>query len=237
MRPLMNESIKRAYERGFKTGVVTNAYGAVSEEDAELWLRPLADSGLSFLSISNDAFHYGEDSVNPATIANSVAKKIGIETSSICIEPPEVQQPSADSEDKGNPVVGGGARFRGRAVEKLAYDLPTRPWKELCECPYEDLISPSRVHVDSYGNVHMCQGLSMGNMWKTPLSELVKNYRSESHPICGPLMADGPAELAKALGVKPEEGYIDACHFCFLVRKACIDGYPEYLTPKQVYGM
>ncbi len=34
--PLLNESIKRANVRGFKVGVVTNAYGANSEEDAEL---------------------------------------------------------------------------------------------------------------------------------------------------------------------------------------------------------
>lgn len=235
--PLLKESIKRAKERGFKTGVVTNAYGAVSEDDALLWLQPLAESGLSYLSISNDTFHYGEESENPATVANSVAKTIGIETSSICIKPPEVQQPSVDSEDKGKPVVGGGARFRGRAVEKLAHDLPLRPWEELNECPYEDLISPSRVHVDTYGNVQMCQGISMGNMWKTPLSEMIKNYRSESHPICAPLMADGPAELAKSLGVEPDAGYIDECHFCFLVRKMSIERFPEYLTPKQVYGL
>ena len=48
--PLLNESIKRASLKGFKVGVVTNAYGAISEQDAELWLRPLAESGVSFLS-------------------------------------------------------------------------------------------------------------------------------------------------------------------------------------------
>jgi len=235
--PLLNESIKRASLKGFKVGVVTNAYGAISEQDAELWLKPLAESGLSFINISNDSFHYGEDAVNPATIASSVAGDLGIETSTICIEPPKTLQPSSSAEEKGHPVVGGGAMFRGRAVEKLTKNLPFRPWEELCECPYEDLISPSRVHIDSYGNVQICQGISMGNMWRTPLSELVFKYRSNDHPICAPLLRGGPAELAKELGVVPETGYIDECHFCYLARKAIIDKFPDYLSPKQVYGL
>ncbi|MCP4607126.1 MAG: radical SAM protein, partial [Planctomycetes bacterium] len=71
--PLLVESIKLASARGFRVGIVTNAYGANSEEDAELWLRPLAESGVSFLNISNDAFHYGEEPETPATIALSTA--------------------------------------------------------------------------------------------------------------------------------------------------------------------
>jgi len=235
--PLLNESIKRASAKGFKVGVVTNAYGANSEEDAELWLRPLAESGVSFLNISNDTFHYGEEPENPATIASSVAMRLDIETSPICIEPPKVLQPSSNVEGKGHPVVGGGAMFRGRAVEKLSENLPLRPWNELRECPYEDLESPSRLHVDPYGNVQICQGISIGNMWMTPLSELVFNYRSDSHPICGPLIRGGPAELVRELGVMPETGYIDECHFCYLARRAIIDKFPDYLTPKQVYGL
>ncbi len=234
--PLLNESIKRAGAKGFKVGVVTNAYGAISDEDAELWLRPLAESGVSFINVSNDTFHYGEESENPATIASSVSKRLDIATSPICIEPPKDLQESSNEEDKGNPVIGGGPKFRGRAVEKLSENLPFRPWNELCKCPYEDLESPSRVHIDPYGNVHICQGISIGNMWMTPLSELVSNYRSDSHPICGPLIRGGPAELAKELGVKPESGYIDECHFCYLVRRAMIDKFPDFLTPKQVYG-
>lgn len=235
--PLLNESIRRASEKGFKVGVVTNAYGANSEEDAELWLRPLAESGVSFLNISNDVFHYGEEPENPATIASSVARRLDIESSPICIEPPKALQPSSNAEDKGHPVVGGGAMFRGRAVEKLSENLPLRPWNELCECPYEDLESPSRAHVDPYGNVQVCQGISIGNMWMTPLSELVPNYRSDSHPVCGPLIRGGPAELTKKLGVMPEKGYIDECHFCYLTRRAVVDKFPDYLAPKQVYGL
>lgn len=235
--PLLIESVRRAEERGFKVGVVTNAYGALSEEDAELWLRPLVESGVSGLDISNDAFHYGEETENPAAIAEKVAIRLGIEAASICIEPPKVMTRSSDNELKGQPIVGGGVKFRGRAVDKLSGNLPLRPWEELCECPYEDLASPSRVHVDSYGNVQICQGISMGNMWQTPLSELVRKYRQDLHPVCGPLVKGGPAELARDLGVTPEPGFIDECHLCYSTRKAVVGKYPDCIAPRQVYGL
>lgn len=234
--PLLVESIKQAHQRGFKVGVVTNAYGAISEADAALWLKPLAEAGLSSLSISNDAFHYGEDKHNPAAMAFSVAQRLGIDAASICIDPPKVVVPSGSGE-KGNPVIGGGATFRGRAVETQSDDLPLKPWAELTACPYEDLESPSRVHVDPFGHVHICQGISMGNMWQTPLSHMITTYRPERHPICGALIRGGPANLAKAMAVTPNAGYVDECHLCFMVRKASVDRYPGYLAPKQVYGL
>lgn len=53
----------------------------------------------------------------------------------------------------------------------------------------------------------ICQGISIGNMWMTPLSEIVSSYRPDSHPICGPLIRGGPAQLAKELGVTRETGW------------------------------
>jgi hypothetical protein len=115
--------------------------------------------------------------------------------------------------------------------------LPKRGWEEFADCPYEDLEDPKRVHLDPYGNVHLCQGLSMGNMWETPLTMLVKDYKADLHPICGPLVRGGPALLAKKYNVEHDDEYIDACHFCYLVRLALIDRFPQYLAPKQVYGL
>jgi MoaA/NifB/PqqE/SkfB family radical SAM enzyme len=246
--PLLNEGVRLASERGFKVGIVTNAYGATTPADAQLWLKPLADSGLSYLSVSNDAFHYGDEAATavaaavataadtPAAIAHAAAKALGIDTSSIAIEPPRVEEQEMDAEGKGKPVIGGGAKFRGRAVDTLTAGLPLRPWRELGECPYEDLATPSRVHVDAFGHVHLCQGISMGNLWETPLSELMANYRPDAHPICGPLLEGGPAALAGSLGVTPAEGYVDECHFCYLCRRAALDRFAPHLGPRQVYG-
>jgi MoaA/NifB/PqqE/SkfB family radical SAM enzyme len=235
--PLMLEGIKIARSMGFNVGVVTNAYYATSEEDAEIWLKPLCKLEISGLSISDDSFHYEEEKNNPAKRALGAAKKLGIPVNSICIEKPTVETDIDKEQAKGVPVIGGGAMFRGRAVEKLVEGLPKRGWEEFTECPYEDLKEPERVHLDSYGNVHLCQGLSMGNMWENPLSILVKNYNADSHPICGHLVKGGPARLAKEYKVEHEDKYVDACHFCYLLRLALIDRFPQYLAPRQVYGL
>lgn len=235
--PLMLKGIELSREAGFKAGVVTNAYGAISDEDADLWLRPMADVGLSYLSVSDDAFHSAEEEDNPAKRASKAAKKLNIPTSPICIEKPVVDAMPGDGLEKGDPVISGGAMFKGRAVEKLTPGLPRRSCAKFIECPHEDLRNPSRVHIDSYGNVQLCQGISMGNAWETSLSSLVKSYDSDSHPICGPIAKGGPALLAKEYDLEHEDEYVDECHFCYLLRLTLIDRFPQYLAPRQVYGL
>ena len=233
--PLMLEGIKMSQEMGINTGIVTNSYWAIADEDAELWLKPILDLGISNISVSNDAFHHGEGEINPATRASAALNRLKLSGGEICIQKPTLD--IEKTQEKGEPVIGGGAMFRGRAVDKLITDeLPRRHWTEFTECPHEELESPARVHLDPFGNVHICQGLSMGNMWKIPLSKLVDTYNPSTHPICGPLIKGGPAELAKKYNVEHEEEYVDACHFCYLIRKDLIDKFPEYLTPKEVYG-
>jgi hypothetical protein len=73
---------------------VPSAYGTLADDDAELWLKPLAPAGLSYLSISNDPYHYGDNTENPAASAFKAAQRLGIDTSSIRIEPPSVDPPT-----------------------------------------------------------------------------------------------------------------------------------------------
>lgn len=215
--PSLLEGIRLARDMGFKVGIVTNAYGAISDEDAEVWLQPLVDLGVAYLSISNDSFHYGEEN-SPAQRGLSAARKLGIPTAPICIQKPFVESMPGQGQEKGEPVIGGGAMFRGRAVEKLTEGLPRRSCHELIKCPYEDLQSPSRVHVDCYGHVHLCQGLSIGNMWERPLSRLTLEYEADTHPISGFLAKGGPALLAEQYNVDFDEEFVDECHFCYLIR-------------------
>ena len=235
--PLMLEGIKLAAGQGFKTGVVTNAYWATSIEDAELWLKPLLDLKVADISISDDSFHYEDKADSPAQVALEAAKRLGMSAGSICIDKPTIEVSADRAQTKGNPVVRGGAKFRGRAVEKLTERLPRRRWDEFVECPDEDLVNPKRVHLDHYGNVHLCQGVSMGNMWVTPLSEMIKSYRAESHPICRPLAKGGPALLVKEHYLRLEDKYVDACHLCYVARLALLDKFPQYLAPRLVYGL
>jgi hypothetical protein len=235
--PLMYEGIKIAHDMGFKTGIVTNAYWATSEKDAELWLKPLRDLGVSDVSVSNDEFHYEDRKTSPARHVLNAARELGMPCWAIRIDKPMVREGIEKEQGKGRPVIGGGVMFRGRAVEKLTGGLPRKPWEEFTECPYEDLRQPGRVHLDAYGNIHLCQGLSMGNMWNVPLSQIVQQYDADSHPICKSLVKGGPALLAKEYDVPHEVGYVDACHMCYLIRRALVDRFPPYLAPRSVYGL
>ncbi len=232
--PIMVEGLQLARGMGFKAGVVTNCYWATAVEDAKLWLGPIVKTGIEDLSLSDDTFHHDEGEESYAKRAAEVAAKMGIPVDSICIEKPTVQPPA---EDKGEPVVGGGALFKGRAVEKLTDGLPTKPPDVFCECTHEELVTPKRIHVDSFGNVQVCQGLSIGNMWEKPLSEIITEYDAVTHPICGPLQHGGPAELAKTYRVELDGEFVDECHYCYLIRRTLIEKFPEYLAPRQVYGL
>jgi hypothetical protein len=235
--PLMLAGLRLASSLGLKTGIVSNAYWATSLEDAAIWLKPIRALGIVDLSISDDAFHQSTHQHSPAKLACAAAERLGIPCNTICIEEPAALSSPNSSRARGQPVVGGGVRFRGRAAEKLANGLPRQLRRRLTTCPDEDLEKPERVHLDSFGNVHICQGVSMGNMWESSLSVLVGEYDARAHPICGPLLAGGPARLAKQHGVKLGDQYVDECHYCYFVRKALVDRFPQYLAPRQVYGL
>jgi hypothetical protein len=232
--PLMVEGIRQARKRGFSTGVVTNCYWATAEADAALWLEPLRELEVADLSVSSDGFHAGDDDDPRPGYAVEAARRLGLDDVTITIDPPTV---CASPEKKGLPIVGGSVRFRGRAAVELTKDLPRRPWTEFRECPDEDFLDPGRVHVDGHGNVHLCQGLLLGNLEVTPLNKLMEDYDPHSHPIIGPLVAGGPAELVRHYGLPHEDGYVDACHLCYEARTALRDRFSDVLGPPQVYGL
>jgi len=229
--------LRMVRDAGLQAGIVTNGYWATSLEDAEQWLRPMLDLGIADFSVSDDEFHSAKGDASPGAIAYRAAKKLGFPCAKICIGPPTVSLAPDSSGDKGQPVTGGGVLFKGRAAEKLTAGLPLRPWRELITCPHEELANSERVHVDAYGNVHVCQGVSIGNMWSTPLSELVRDYDASKHPIMGPLVEGGPARLVERFGVTVADAYVDECHLCYMARKSLLPAFPEYLAPAQVYGL
>ena len=169
--PLLVEGIRRAKERGFSTGVVTNCYWATAVPDAELWLQPLRELEVGDLSVSSDEFHAGEDEDPRPAHAVEAAKALGLDEAVITIDPPAV---CTTPDEKGLPIVGGSVRFRGRAAVNLTEGLPLRPWTDFDECPDEDFLDPGRVHIDGWGNVHLCQGVLLGNINDRSLGEMLE---------------------------------------------------------------
>ena len=231
--PLLVEGAREASHRGFHVGVVTNAYWAVSEDDARMWLAPLARVVQS-LSISTDLLH-GDRRISPeAENARTAALDLGLEASLLICNAPD---PATGSEPRrGEPVEGGDIVYRGRAAVTLAPQAESFAWGSFTECPHEDLASPGRVHLDPEGNLHLCQGLLLGNLFQQPLARLLASYRPRAHPIVGPLLAGGPAELARHYRLQAGERYADACHLCYNMRLALRARFPEALGPDAMYG-
>ncbi len=226
--------VQQASQRGFKVGIVSNAYWAEDEHVALEKLRPF--KGLvEDLSISQDDYHGSGDQSCPTAIARRVANDLGIPVGYISVSGPDSSEspgatPQLTAQDTG-------VRYRGRAAEKLAPLVLHQPWQQFTSCPWEELRQPQRVHVDSLGNLHVCQGLSIGNLLERPLAEIMGGYDPDAHPIIGPLLSGGPAGLVKHHDLEHEHAYADACHLCYLSRRRLRERFPQDLPLDQMYGI
>ncbi len=231
---ILRTGVRLAKECGFKVGIVSNGYWATADADAMEWLQPFAGS-VDDLSISSDAYHGSDAGLNHPEIARRVAHHLGIPVDFISVAEPEaVDVPGASGQ---LPAGESAVLYRGRAAEELASRVETKPWEQFTECPWEDLRHPERVHVDCFGNLHICQGISIGNLLQRPLTEIMRDFDPDKHPIVGPLLAGGPAEIVRKYELPHQEGYADACHLCYTSRCAIRDFFPDILTPDQMYGV
>jgi MoaA/NifB/PqqE/SkfB family radical SAM enzyme len=227
------EGVKQAARAGFKVGIVSNGYWATGRPDAVECLRPF--TGLvQDLSISSDCFHGSEAVSSEARYAYEAAENLEIPCSLISVEEPGVAAPNSD--DCELPICQATVKFRGRAASKLADEAEHSSWQEFDECPHEELRDPERVHVDAYGNVHICQGLLVGNLFQTPLKDICRDYDAETHPVIRHLVNGGPAELLRALDEPGDQTFADACHLCYQTRRTLISHFPDVLAPPSVYG-
>ena len=226
------KGVHKAAGMGFSVGIVSNAYWANSVSDAIEWLQPFVGR-ISDLTVSSDLFHcekrLGENPQNALT----AAKWMGIETGMISIAQPDEQA----VETHGQIIDEGAVMFRGRAAAVLTPRAVQRSWETFTKCPHEDLREPGRAHLDPLGNLHICQGLALGNVFKKPLKEICAEYEPDAHPICGPLLDGGPVALVSEYNLPHASAYADACHLCYEARIALRSHYLEILTPDQMYGV
>jgi MoaA/NifB/PqqE/SkfB family radical SAM enzyme len=231
--PILMRGVQMATAMGFRVGIVSNAYWATTLADALVWLKPFADL-IENLTISSDLYHYSETNSQQVRNAVAAAKELGIPLGTISVAQPEEtnaalavgQLPSGDS----------AVMYRGRATSKLVSRATLQPWSKFNSCPHEDLHEPGRCHLDPYGNLHICQGVSIGNIFQRSLKEICSNYHPEAHPICGPLLSGGPIALVEEYNLSHAESYADACHLCYSARLALRERFPNELTPDQMYG-
>ena len=229
---ILVKGVQKAVEMGFSVGIVSNAYWATSIRDAMEWLQPFAGR-LSGLTVSSDLFHCEQPLGEGPQNALAAAKWAGIPTGMISIAQPaeQAQQTHGQIEDQG------AVMFRGRAAANLAPRVEHHPWDTFTECAHEDLLEPGRVHLDPLGNLHICQGIVIGNVFQQRLKDICAKYDADQHPICGPLHQGGPVALVEEFNLPHAPAYADACHLCYEARLAMRELFPEILAPDQMYGV
>jgi MoaA/NifB/PqqE/SkfB family radical SAM enzyme len=231
---LLRRGVELARGLGFHVGIVSNAYWAHTSNDAIEWLRPFAGQ-IEDLSVSSDLFHYNETMSQNAQNAVAAAERLGIPIGVISVCQPEE---TAAAASHGMIETGGaGVMYRGRAISKLVSRSALHPWDRFTECPHEDLREPGRVHLDPLGNLHICQGISLGNLFEKPLTQICEEYDVDANPICGPLLAGGPVALVTEYNLPHTSSYADACHLCYEARLALRERFPDLLVPDQMYGV
>lgn len=232
--PILRKGVENAAQLGFDVGIVTNAYWALAEDDAILWLEPIAES-ITSISISSDLYHGDREPSKYAENALTACQKLGISAGVISIAQPD--ETNAQTVRGVLPDERSEVRYRGRAAHRLTErGQDTAFWASFSTCPYEDLQSPERIHVDPLGYLHVCQGITMGCLKEGTLAELLDSYRPQEHPIISPLLDGGPAELLRTYDLDLQSEFADACHLCDHARHQLRERFPDRLGPMQMYG-
>lgn len=205
--PILIAAVRHAAARRLRTAVVTNGYWANSTEQARIWLGRLVDAGLERIIFAPDGRKGTavDLTTHPGAI---VAQQLGLAISVIT--------------NAGGPPLPGPAgwpaHFCRQRLQQPEPGAPRYPWPTFSACPYTELGNPSHLHVDPSGNLHLCQGLVIGNVFEHSLASLVAGYAPERHALVGPLLAGGPAGLISDYGLDPDARFTDACQLCFYGR-------------------
>jgi len=233
--PIMIKAVKEAANLGFHVEILSNCYWATSPEDAVEWLLPIAEAKDVELSLSSDLYHGESWETEGAKNAVKAAKALSMKVGIIAVKNLTAEVP-CPNEMEGAKIGLCELMYRGRAASKLTDKASKKPWHEFTKCPYENFTNQQRVHIDPFGYVHVCQGISIGNVWQKPLSKIIEEYNPHANPILEPLIRGGPVALVEKFGLPRDEAYADACHLCYEARRMLRSKYADILAPGQMYG-
>ena len=234
--------------------VFTNCHWAVDSERAKDMVTSLKKAGVSRLCLSADGFHQPFIPTSNVRHAINNANEMGLEIvldtrimgKALQDDNPvnkatiQILQELGDLKNietwRGPPLC------VGRAAEVIPQKIEVEPYFLGGQCmgPWAggSWMNPIGIDVDSYGEVTLCPGISIGNAKKHQLIEILSDYSPSRHRIIRELTAGGPKGLwriALDLGYKTLDGYLSACHLCYDVRKFVRSHYAEELAPSCCY--
>jgi sulfatase maturation enzyme AslB (radical SAM superfamily) len=232
--------------------IETNGFWAETEEIVTRRLKTLDELGMRRLKISVDPFHQEYVDMEPVRLLANIAKELlGADRVLVrwrkYLENP-IKINKLSSEERKQQYVEAireyPCRFTGRAGGKLAELVAGKSLEELkaANCK-SDFLGAKGIHIDPYGNIFSgtCSGIIIGNISRTPLENMWKQFSPEQNEIADTLFNLGPASLLDKFsdsGYQPAEAYADKCHLCTSIRQHLfnkgIGG--EVFGPVEVYN-
>ena len=115
----------------------------------------------------------------------------------------------------------------GSAIENLSTYMPIKQHLATGRCeelPYTNpLDSIKTITIEPNGDVKICEGFSIGNVFKADIIDMLENYNPYENPVMRIILEEGLEglmELGKKSGIKPSlEGYYSICQMCVSIRK------------------
>ncbi|MFX1452603.1 MAG: radical SAM protein [Promethearchaeota archaeon] len=237
-----------------KRGLITNCFWAKNEKIAALKLKRLKEAGLTTMTFSFDCFH--QEFIPLDCVKNALKAAVALGFEAIYLDSYFVE--SLDSVNDFNRVTKENLKNLGElkginyhqmimSLEGRGADLSDyiNPSKEIpsgkCPVPFwidGDFQNPETIEIDCEGNVTLCPGICIGNTNIQSLTNIIKNYNIENHPILSIVWKEGPIGLLKIAeehGFKLDQKYKNECHLCYKLRKFLQPIYPYSLAPKECY--
>jgi organic radical activating enzyme len=231
--------------------IETNGFWAVSAKIIKERLKILDELGMHRLKISVDPFHQEYVDIKPVRLLADIATKVlGQERVLVrwrkYLENPVDVKGLSDKELERQYVKAikdYPCRFAGRAGGKPAELMACKSLKELKAANCKDaFLGAKGVHIDPYGNVFSgtCSGIIIGNITRTPLEDMWKQFSPGQNEIVDTLLNLGPAGLLdkfSSSGYRPAGAYADKCHLCTSIRQHLFDKGIEksVIGPPDVY--
>jgi MoaA/NifB/PqqE/SkfB family radical SAM enzyme len=134
-------------------------------------------------------------------------------------------------------------RFTGRAGGRIAELCVKETVEQISKRNCRDaFLNAKGVHIDPFGNVFggTCSGIIVGNVTKSNLEEIWRNWQPGNDFVIERLFQKGPAGLleeAMKFGYKPEEKYASKCHLCTSIRQFFFSKglYKSTIGPAECY--
>ncbi|MFC1781221.1 radical SAM protein [Planctomycetota bacterium] len=231
-----------------KAGIVdlveTNGFWACNENIARERLKRLDELGMHRLKISIDPFHQEYVDIEPVRLLAQIAveilgpQRILVRWQKYLDKPVNMKHSSPALREKEylNAIEDYPCRFTGRAGDRLARLKAKIPAGDFAgQSCRPDFLGAKGVHIDPFGNVFSgtCSGIIFGNLNKTSLENIWKQFTPERNELINTLFSHGPfglLEKAESLGYKRLLVYADKCHLCTSIRQFFFENEIEKST-------